>query len=908
MAVENVPLIAFNRGLVSKLGLARVDIKRTALSAEIYRNFMPRVLGSMMLRGGANFRGDTRDDLKAFFIEFIFSLQDTALIELTDQIMRIWINDVVLTRVAVGSVVTNGTFTVDIAGWTDNDEAGTTSVWSAAFGGSMSLIGTGTNAAIRDQQVVVALADQGVEHALRIVVERGPVTLLVGNALGDDSYINQTSLDTGTHSLAFTPTGNFWIRFFTRRIPAAFIGSCQIEAAGEVEIPTPYLEADIPLIRYESSGDITFLACNGTYQQRTIERRAQRSWSMVLYAPEDGPFRVENVGPITITASAVVGDITITASKPLFRAALVGALFRLTSVGQDVTKVGAALNDATNSIRVTGVGTDRAITIILSGFFDGVRTMILERSFDNASWVAVPGETWVAAVTVAFTDGLDNQVVFYRLRISVLGGAGATTMELSIPTGSITGIVRVTDFASTTVLAAQVLTALGGTNATDIWAEGAWSLFRGFPSAVAFHNGRLTWEGKGSIWGSISDGFYSFDDTVEGDSGPISRSIGSGPVDNINWALGLQRLLMGADMAEQQVVTSNLDEPITPTNFTIRPASTQGSHIVSALKLDTRAVFASRGGTRVYELGIDPTVGDYASQELTAIVPDLFEAEEGQSVDMSIVRIGIQRKPDTRIHCVRADGTVAILVFDRVENVTCWVDYETDGEVEDVVTLPGTAEDLVYYSVKRIINGVTKRYLECWALESEARGHTLNKIADSCSTFTFGVPTTAIVGLDHLEGKDVVVWADGKDVGHDDDDNLLYTVVGGQITLAVGALVVIVGLPYNGDWQAAKLAYAAQLGTALTQKKKIGGLAMILLDTHARGVKYGPDFDSLDSLPQMEDGALVDPDSIWPKYDKASFEFSGDWSSDPLLCIRAMAPRPCTILALVPTVETNEKQ
>lgn len=896
MSVQNAALFAFNRGLCSKLALARTDLKRTALSAEVMTNWMPRVLGSMMLRPGMGFLGDSKSDSKARYLEFIFSLTDKALVELTNLVMRIWVSDALITRVSVASAVTNGTFPVDLAGWTDNDEAGGVSVWAAP--GYMSLSGNGTAAAIRDQQVSVAGADLGKEHALRIVIVRGPVTLRVGSALGGDQHITETSLDTGTHSLAFTPTGDFFIRFLTRRIPVAYISNCTVEAAGVMELPTPWLEADMKLIRYDQSGDILFCAAAG-YQQRSIERRATRSWSVVLYAPEDGPLRVENVGPTTLTPSAITGDITVTASISLFRSTHVGALFSLTSVGQTVTKAGTALNDVTDSIRVTGVSTDRAISIILTGFFDGVRTMILERSFDNSTWSAVAGQSWVAAVATSFNDGLDNQIVYYRLKISVLGGAGTTTMTLQIGTGSITGIVRITAFTSSTLVSAQVLKSLGGTTATVIWAEGSWSAFRGYPTSVAFHQGRLVWAGKGEAWASVSDGFYSFDNTVLGDSGPINRSIGSGPVDNINWLLAMQRLFLGADMSEFQIVTSSLDEPITPTNFQIRPASTQGSSAVSGIKIDARGVFVRRGGTRVFELAIDPVLGDYASVDLTAIVPDLFENPEDSTVDRSIVDIGVQRLPDTRVHCVKADGTVGVLIFDKVEQVNCWINLTTDGLIEDVSILPGTPEDQVYYSVKRTINGVTKRYLERWAVEADARGAAVTKLADAYLVYS-GVAATTITGLSHLEGKTVAVWGNTEDLG-------TYTVNGGQITVSESVTYAVVGLPYTAQWQSAKLAYASQQGTALTQKKNVSGLGCVLVDTHAQGLKYGPDFTALDDLPLMEDGAAVDPDKIWSEYDKASFVFPGQWDTDSRVCLQAASPRPCTVSALVVTIETNEK-
>jgi hypothetical protein len=90
--------------------------------------------------------------------------------------------------------------------------------------------------------------------------------------------------------------------------------------------------------------------------------------------------------------------------------------------------------------------------------------------------------------------------------------------------------VRITAFTSSTIVSAEVLSDLGGTSATDDWAEGEWSDRRGWPSAVALYEGRLWWSAASrGIWGSISDGFESFDEAVEGDSGPINRDVGSGP-------------------------------------------------------------------------------------------------------------------------------------------------------------------------------------------------------------------------------------------------------------------------------------------------------------------------------------------------------------------------------------------
>jgi hypothetical protein len=246
---------------------------------------------------------------------------------------------------------------------------------------------------------------------------------------------------------------------------------------------------------------------------------------------------------------------------------------------------------------------------------------------------------------------------------------------------------------------------------------------------------------------------------------------------------------MGGDMSEFVVLSSSLDEPLTPTNFQIRATATQGSAAVQAVKIDSKAVFVRRSGTRVFELSIDPSTGDYLPTDLTAIVPDLFEDLEDSTIDRSIVKIAVQRLPDTRVHCVRADGTVGIMVYDKVEQVTCWIDLTTDGTIEDVAILPGTPEDSVYYSVKRTINGVTKRFLEIWASEADARGGTLNAIVDAGIVY-FGAPAT-VIPVAHLEGKTVAVWADGLDVGHtvnaDGTHTYSHVVTAGQITLTTAA-------------------------------------------------------------------------------------------------------------------------
>lgn len=887
MPKANVEMLAFNRGLISRLALARTDLKRTALSAEIQTNFIPRVLGSMMLRPGLEYKGATKDNNFAVNLPFVFSTTDTADMELTHGSLRVLIDDVPITRGSVSTVIADGVFAGG-GSWTDDSDTGATVTIS---GGEAALLGTKFGAARIKQQVTVVADDRGDEHALRIDVKRGPIKLRVGSTEGDDDYIAETTLGTGIHSLALTPTGDFWVEMFSYERYTTIIDSCGIEAAGVMEIISPYAEKDLLILRWDQSADVVYLACTG-YQQRKIERRSTRSWSLVLYEPKDGPFRIINTSTTNLSVTDINGDINLLSSAPLFKESNVGSLFEITSNGQKIVTVFTGENQESDEIRITGVGSgQRSFDIVRTGTF--VATLTLQRSVSEpGSWVDV--KTYTGTGTDSYNDGLDNQIVYYRLVIKTGDyTSGTASTEMFYENGGITGVVRVTQYNSATDVNAVVLKSLGNTEGTTDWSEGRWSERRGFPSSTAFFEGRKYWFGKGNINGSIPDAYESFDPEEEGDSAPIDRSIGDGPVDNIQWALALNRLMLGTDGGEYSIRSSSLDEPITAANFNLRQPSTQGSADVAAVKVDSRGMFVQRSGTRLMELAIDDRVTfDYTSRELTELVPEIGEP--------SITRIGVQRQPDTRVHCVRSDGKVAILVNEPAEEVLCWVLFETDGIVEDVWVKPGVLEDEVYYTVKRTIDGNTVRYREKWALESEARGGALNKQADSFIIYD-DVSTDTITGLDHLEGEEVVAWGDSKDLG-------TYTVSGGSITLSEAVTQCVVGLTYTAQFKSAKLAYASAGGTALTKTKTFSNVGLICADIHYQGLKYGQSFeaDDLEDLPLIgdEDEEIAEH-TVYEDYDVRNLPVEHEWTTDTRLCLQAQAPRPCTVLCAVVDMHTS---
>lgn len=873
-------MLTFNRGIVSPLALGRTDIKRVAMSAQEQTNFIPRVLGPMSLRPGLQYLGNSRSNAQAFYLPFVFSTSDTAIVELTDSYMRVRVDEALVTRPSVATTVSNGTFDTDLTGWTDNDEVGAVSSWLT--GGYMSLFGTGVNAAIRDQTLTVAGGDQGVQHALNINIYQGECILRVGSTSGGQDYITETTLRPGVHSLAYTPTGaDVYVRLMSRVSYPTLVDSCTHAAAGVMELATPWNSVVLRTIRARQSGDVIFVACRNV-QQKRIERRGTNSWSVVDYVANLGPFRVGNATPITITPSALTGTITLTASGPIFRTTNVGGLFAVDSTGQTVTRAISSADVFSDPIRVSGIGAGRSFGITITGTWSG--TVTLQRSVGAVgAWVDVTNYT--GNVSTSLADALDNQIIFYRIGIKPANyTSGTATVLLAYAAGSIRGIARVTAFTSETVVTGVVVKDFGALTGTTDWLEGAWSTRRGFPSAVELHEGRVWWAGADKIYGSVSDDFANYDDSVTGDSGPINRSIGTGPVDTINWLLASQQMLVGAQGAELISRSSSLGEPLTPTNFNLKPATSRGSLGVDAVSVDTSAIFVDRSGSRAYELQYDSVGSTYTPVDLTAIVPEICKP--------GIYRIAVQRRADTRLHLVREDGKVALLVFDKTEDVKAWIPIETDGEIEDAFVLPGTEEDKVYYSVKRTINGSTVRFLERWALESEAIGGAVNKQADAMVSFT-GLGSNVITGLSHLEGESVVCWADSEDKG-------TFTVSGGQITLVGSVSDGVVGLTYRARFRSVKMKY-------LTKNKRIDAVGFVLANTHIRGITFGQDFDHMEPLPYTEGGETVDENYVYEDYEYSSIPNDGTYMENNRLCIEANAPRPCTVLAAIIDGDVNAK-
>lgn len=897
MSAASPGFFALNAGVVSRLALARVDLAKLRFAGEVQENLLPMVLGPCIFRPGTAYLDTALSNAAPVYIPFIYDENASAMLVITTSGVQFLVNDQIVTRPAVTTTVTNGTFSVDLSSWTDADESGAASTWAA--GGYMQLLGTGENFAKRTQEVTTV--ETGIEHALRVVIKRGPVVIRVGSTAGGDEYVSEKSIGTGQHSLAFTPTGNFHITLSADAASPRLVDSVTVESAGDLTLDNPW-SIDIGNIRYDQSGSILFVACEG-YEQRRIRlyRNNLRSWGIDLYQTFDGPFDFPNNGGTTLTPSAVTGEITLTASKALFRdsgtATHIGGLWRLTHPGQTAAGALAGVDQATDHIRVTGLapgddgGTQRTFTIEITGTFVG--TVVLERSFaEPGGWATWKTYTAILAPTT-LNDELSNQIVYYRFRMSAYT-SGTADVTITYANSIQKGIVRITAVASSTSATAEVISTLGKTAATTIWEEGEWSGYRGFPSAVQFHDGRLWWGFEDFVYGSVSDAFDSFDDEFEGDAGPIIRSIVTGSADPIRWFLSMQRLLAATASQEVSIRASSFDEPLTPTQFTARSFSNRGSFNLQALKVDGQGVFVQRNGKRVYLMVYVIDAQDYQSQDATRLNPDICEA--------GILGMAVQRQPDTRIWFWLSDGTAAVLTYEPQDEVVAWTPVTTNGRIKAIGILPGDDDDQIYFAVERSPTSGSIMAIEKLAKQSEAVPGTLCKVMDSHVVYD-GVATTTLTGGSHIEGLNAVVWGDGKPYPGP------FTVNGGSITLPVAVSSAVWGLGYDGKFKSAKLAYAAAAGTAVGKQKRVAKLGLLMQDVGWYGVKTGKSLTDSEMHrlpPTLGNGRpLVSTESI-DDYDYNMTSFNGGWGPDERLCFKVSSPYPATFKGITLQIETSE--
>lgn len=156
--------------------------------------------------------------------------------------------------------------------------------------------------------------------------------------------------------------------------------------------------------------------------------------------------------------------------------------------------------------------------------------------------------------------------------------------------------------------------------------------------------------------------------------------------------------------------------------------------------------------------------------------------------------------------------------------------------------------------------------------------------------------TDAVEGLDHLEGEEVQVVADGAI--HPDA-----TVTDGSIDLDYQASYVMVGLKYTGIIKTMPIEGGGALGPAQGLNKNIGVAFVRFLNT--LGIKIGIDIYNLEKPTFRETGMITDrPPELFSGIKRVNWP--ENWNREKAVVILQEKPLPCTVQAIYPEVESSD--
>ena len=462
------------------------------------------------------------------------------------------------------------------------------------------------------------------------------------------------------------------------------------------------------------------------------------------------------------------------------------------------------------------------------------------------------------------------------------------------------GYARITAFNSATNVTADVEDDFDNTTATTDWKLGAFSDTTGHPSCVSFFEQRLVFAGTISepqtLYFSKAGDYENMTAGTNADDAMV-YTIASNQVNAIRYMKAVRTLVVGTTGGEFTVSADGTDAAVTPTNVTIKRQSSFGAANVDAIPAGNAILFLQKAKRKIRELQYNFDSDGYQAADLCILNDTVTKSGINEMV--------FQQEPDSIIWCVRDDGVLAGLTYQRSENVVAWHIHIFGGSFgsgnavcETAATISGTlTEDELWVIVKRTINGSTKRYIECFSdFDFDETDATDFKFLDSHLSYS-GASTTTLSGLSHLEGQTVSVLADGSVHANK-------TVSSGSITLDRAVTKACVGLPYNSVLQTMRIEGGAAEGTSQGKTKRISKVVLRLFETV--GVKVGPSLTDLETVPfRTTSSALSSPVDTLLAGDK-EIEFRDDYNSDGFIFVKQDQPLPCSILAIYPTLVTSD--
>jgi len=190
-----------------------------------------------------------------------------------------------------------------------------------------------------------------------------------------------------------------------------------------------------------------------------------------------------------------------------------------------------------------------------------------------------------------------------------------------------------------------------------------------------------------------------------------------------------RRLIQFASTGEY-VIEGDDTGILSPGAVNPRELSANGAAAYPApLKVHQSALYVQAKGGIVRDV-----VGD-AGDDLTLMSSHLVDG-------YTIVEWAFQPTPTPIVWCVRSDGALLSLTYERTAGIFAWARHDTDGTFESVCCVEEGNEDAVYVVVNRTINSSTVRYVERFANQTDALASRV--IADAAVVASLAHPHSTL--------------------------------------------------------------------------------------------------------------------------------------------------------------------
>lgn len=519
--------------------------------------------------------------------------------------------------------------------------------------------------------------------------------------------------------------GHLTARFFTNG------GQIDDPPGTPYEIATVYAALDVPAISTQQSYDRLYID-HGSYPPGSLTRTSATTFSFAFSAMKNGPFADANTDEaVTVTASDVIGSVTVTATSAIFRSGHVGSLFRIEA--KDFSTVTQwevnSKNVAIGELRRNDGKVFIAATAGITGSVPPTHDSGSEWDGSNEQFHNGDGPFGVKWTYLHDRFGI--------VEITAVAGGGLSCTAT---------VVRRLPTSTTTVGSWR-------------WAHSVWSGDAGWPSIVLHAFGRQIHFKQFDLCASVVGDYlnhqaYTSIGTITADMAFRRRLATEDPP---LWALNDRKVILGTASKELAMGPVNSQAAVSSDNIDSSPQSFYGSEAVFPVQLGSETIFIERGGRRLRSAGYDFGSDRYLAADLTAAARHITAP--------GVVQLAVQRWPFSMLHAVRDDGQIVTHPINR-SDVKGFCRLVPGGAAQilsavAIVGEDGKRDDLWVLISRATPGGPVK---EVWKQSTwRELGESLSEafFVDGGARVAATAGQTHFSGLTHLAGQAVAVLAGG---------------------------------------------------------------------------------------------------------------------------------------------------